>query len=1366
MPNLLDIGTSAILAYRMALTTTGENIANADTEGFTRRDVQVGEVIGGQMTPTSRNSGGQGVIVEDVRRAFDSFLAERVWSTSGDFASAESFHSVTRAIEDLFLPSVGGIASGLDQFFRSLSTLSGNPSDYALRQSVLEAGNAMTSSISNVAVGLMALRADTVTQAETAATMLNEKLEALADLQRGMTGASNSNGGLNPIFDRRDKLLGDISEIIGNKVDMDEFGRVQIHLGDTLGGPLLLETKSAAIVELDTATDLRMVITRAGEQVESTQINSGMIEGYRNALLSIDEAVTQLNAFARRVARDINTLHNKGLDASGTFGGDIFTLNGWDATPVAANRGTTFVDFTVTDAELSNALGSFTITYDGVNGLWNATDATGTTLSTGASVLTLDGLTLTLRGTPADGDRLQISPVVGRAMDMKMGLTAPEELAAAAASLVAPLASNTGTGSAVMAQIPVAAPPLTDLADILTVAGTGADAVSLLSPGVVGFVPAGSDNLSLSVMAQQSTQDFSVSDAQAAGATSLSFSIGGTGYSFDLSSVGAATAEDLAAALNSGAVTTAAGETLSDLGVHAAGTSGSFSLALGIGDFDATATLGSSAGASSGVLTDAQSAGGTLQVFTRNGVQLAGPPLDATAAAALLSEENGFFDGATYIDDYLYTSGTDGYRGMTRVLQQLPGAETLKVSLADAQTWVNADSLPPISAAQSLTMAYVDGDQRAYDLPAGISAARVAATIGADIDGMIVDADTSVDMTVDADGAVSFLIEGTNVETIKITGQVSSGRLDSIALAVNARTGATGVSASLSQDGTRIVLNHADGENITIKGYEHSAGGLLSLTPATEEGLPSGTSTVLGGAVDSVVLTGTVSFEAPSAFGVEYDSAMLVSSTTSELGGLVAHSYEQARDVQNFSFSTDSRYDAGAASVDGLAAMGAGTEFSLSVGGVTATYTGDSPAAGLATALRSAAPQSWLLGQALTSLPSTGAATSVKLGEDTYVLRMTSAGDIAVTGPEDGRISAEFNASNRLVLSVKDGTLDGATLQVPTGTSGAAAFGLTGSLPPTSVLDGQDMDSANLPATMQVEVAGTVYDIPVSTAGASVPGGFPGTAVMVGGKLEFRFGSSVGPVRVLPSAGATAAGFATLGMKASVEGDNLTLTSTSGEAIDADISITSTASQRLSMTGMPDEDLIVVMTGSSPLRLAGSYDAGTVSAYSPSVRVDVVDADAGLVRLVDNDTGHTIGERTLDSSNAAIFGGVQVALGGAPDSGDGFVMMANNGFTGDGRNINAMAELRNADPTTGEGGFGRILAALQAQKGAVVSAAKSRVDVTDANREGAERVYADRTAVDLDEQAARLVDQQQAYQASAQILSVANELFDTLLNSL
>lgn len=1365
MSSLLDIGSSAILAYRTALTATGENIANANTEGFTRRDVVMTEVKGGQMTASSLNSGGQGVAVQEVRRAFDEFLSQQVRKNASAYNSAETFHTITQSIEDLFLPSVGGIAKGMDQFFSSLSTLSGNPTDIALRQSVLEAGTAMATSISDVAVGLYSLRADVEAQTTTSVGMLNEKLSALAELQKSINGVSNANGGMNTVFDERDRLVGQISEIAGVSVKYDNYGRVEVRLGETMGGPLLLKEDTASVVDFVSSEDLRLEILRDGTNTESTQISGGLIQGFRAALGAIDDSILQLNAFARRIAGDVNTLHASGLNMNGEFGGDLFTMEGWEAKPSTANRGSTFVEFTITDVAKAAELPEFTVTRDAVAGEWVATDSTGAEITRGSTILSLNGLTVTLTGTPLNGDRFLIQPKSGQAVDMRMAVANPEDLAAAAANLVAPLSTNNGSASAVIVQTPVSPPALTDLADILAVSGSGADAVNLLQGGVIGYVPAGAKSLTLAALGLQSTQDFALSDAQAASANWMSIAVGGTTHVFDMTGLGATTAQDIANALNNGTAT-AAGVTFADLGIQATGTSGALTFALSDGEFDAPATFVSGAGNSTSVLTPSQPAGGSIQVFTRNGVQIAGTPLDAASASALMTTQNGFFDGATYIDDYLYAEGDDGYRGITQSVQTVPGGQVLRLSLGDPLTWDSAQ-FPPVSAANTLSLSYVAGEDKAFEFEAGMSAARAATTLNDNVDsGLRIAASTSVGLEVNGDGAVEFLIEGSNVEPIKITGIVSGGRLDNLAQVLREAVGATEITATISSDGQRIVLTHPTGEDISVSGFSHSAGGTMDVTASNENGLPSGTPVTLGTGVDSVQFKGTLTFEAASTFALGYGGTQMTSSVDAASGGLIVRSNDAAGSIQSFDFSANADFDGAASSVDGLVSQAANAKFTMTVGSTTVSYIGADPAAGLAAAMRAEAPTATLVGGPISTLPTNGMATSVMIGSDTYVLRMTATGDIDVSGPEEGRLTAAFDGSNRLRVEVADGTLDGATLMVPSGTSGAAAFGLTTTDGASVKLTGQEIDQTQMSATMDIEVAGTVYSVVVSTTGATLPVGFPGTSSFVGNRVTFTFDANVGPTRVLPSNGAIAAGFTTFDMSAEVVGDNLTFTSKTGAALDIDVSVSALASQRVSLDGLPDEDLIIVMNGSSPLRLAGSYVAGEVSPYSPNVTVEVVDVNAKRVRLIDNDTGDMIAERTLDSGNAANFGAIQFALTGTAEDGDGYVMLANNGFIGDGTNINALAALRNSDPTTGKGGFGRILAALQAQKGALVSAAQNRVTVTEATYEGAQRVYADRTAVDLDEQAAKLVEQQQSYQAAAQILSVANDLFDTLLNAI
>ena len=89
MSDMIHIARSGIIAARTALAVTSENVANVGTEGYRRRDVASVSNAGGQTTPTTQPTGGQGVSVSEVRRAFDQLVAQRLWTaTSAQSASA------------------------------------------------------------------------------------------------------------------------------------------------------------------------------------------------------------------------------------------------------------------------------------------------------------------------------------------------------------------------------------------------------------------------------------------------------------------------------------------------------------------------------------------------------------------------------------------------------------------------------------------------------------------------------------------------------------------------------------------------------------------------------------------------------------------------------------------------------------------------------------------------------------------------------------------------------------------------------------------------------------------------------------------------------------------------------------------------------------------------------------------------------------------------------------------------------------------------------------------------------------------------------------------------------------------------------
>jgi len=116
MSNIMDIARSAVGAYRTALGVTGENIANVNTEGYRRRDVTTSQIGGAQTTVTTLATGGQGVQIDQIRRAFDSLLAERVRTSTSDVSAAQAHLDAARAVEGAILPNTGGIDAALEDW--------------------------------------------------------------------------------------------------------------------------------------------------------------------------------------------------------------------------------------------------------------------------------------------------------------------------------------------------------------------------------------------------------------------------------------------------------------------------------------------------------------------------------------------------------------------------------------------------------------------------------------------------------------------------------------------------------------------------------------------------------------------------------------------------------------------------------------------------------------------------------------------------------------------------------------------------------------------------------------------------------------------------------------------------------------------------------------------------------------------------------------------------------------------------------------------------------------------------------------------------------------------------------------------------
>ena len=166
------------------------------------------------------------------------------------------------------------------------------------------------------------------------------------------------------------------------------------------------------------------------------------------------------------------------------------------------------------------------------------------------------------------------------------------------------------------------------------------------------------------------------------------------------------------------------------------------------------------------------------------------------------------------------------------------------------------------------------------------------------------------------------------------------------------------------------------------------------------------------------------------------------------------------------------------------------------------------------------------------------------------------------------------------------------------------------------------------------------------------------------------------------------------------------------------------------------------------------------------LEIRVKDAATRTIEFFDVETQTSVATRTLDTNNSATAAGFALELDGTLDAEDKFNISANTSGTGDNRNLQAIIDLQNA--TANEqfsGGFQKQFTNAVSRLGAIVQSAKIGAEAAVSVREASIEAESAYSGVNLDTEAANLIQQQQAYQASARILSTARELFETLLQA-
>lgn len=478
---VLEIGSSALRAAYAQLQTTGNNIANAATPGYSRQ-----RVILAEATTTFSGGGfmGRGVDVVTVERQYNDFLAREVGlATSAEAADSARAGALGR-LDRLFADTTNGIGSAYNELTAAMADLTNRPFDPAARSVLAQRATVLAQRIAVADSRFEQIGNDVDRELGQQAVELNQQLAELAGINNRLGALGGSRQMPNDLLDRRDQLIEQISRKVKADAYINHDQTVSLYAGT--GDALVLGADAARVQvandpENPNVARLLLVNNDRPVPINESMLGGGSIAGlleFRNR--DLQESRWQLGQLAGAMAYAYNQQQSLGLDQNGDPGADVFRTGAVRSSGAASNDGNARFTATISTGDQLQA-SDYELTFDGSNyHVKRLSD--GTTSSFDSLPNKIDGLEIGLDdGAVAAGDRYTIHSASAFAGNFSMVLGDPARWAAAA-----PATPKLGAGNA--GSVSVANFDITSVEGntgaAVTITFTGPNTYTVAGPGV------------------------------------------------------------------------------------------------------------------------------------------------------------------------------------------------------------------------------------------------------------------------------------------------------------------------------------------------------------------------------------------------------------------------------------------------------------------------------------------------------------------------------------------------------------------------------------------------------------------------------------------------------------------------------------------------------------------------------------------------------------------------------------------------------------------------------------------------------------------------------------------------------------------
>ena len=447
MVDVLAIGSGAVNAYRQALSTTSNNIANVNTPGYSRRALSIGESFPVQEGIFSFGTGAQ---TEAVARAYDEFLERSLRDAKSDLAVHEPVIEYANRVIDIMATESASLANAMEDFFNAAEQLSTDPRSNALRGDFLSSGELIAVRFNELSLQVDRIAEEAEVSFRQSVDELNALSVQLLRINKELNRAADVDKQPPTLLDQRDAVLRDMSKLAKLGVTELQNGQVIVNFGGSGRGFELVtptESRDVGVYASQEAagSDLRLVLDPYGVKRPMPPSSSGAIGGAVALNTEILRPVRAgLDHLARTFAAEANQIHRRGLDAKGEFGGDLFQTTASFAGTTDTASGAITASAKVIDIA-SAPTEALELTYRQSSDTWSVRDLLTRELigeiKPGENQQ-LQGMSFSLTGAPENGDVVIFSPTDRPARTFKAMVTDLDRVAVSAAMRSSPGAGN------------------------------------------------------------------------------------------------------------------------------------------------------------------------------------------------------------------------------------------------------------------------------------------------------------------------------------------------------------------------------------------------------------------------------------------------------------------------------------------------------------------------------------------------------------------------------------------------------------------------------------------------------------------------------------------------------------------------------------------------------------------------------------------------------------------------------------------------------------------------------------------------------------------------------------------------------------